>query len=212
MYAHKECVSHQLIPISHGVTQYDLSYEQLCKLPQRDQHVWKYHGGLSQLPFGVMDTVQGLCLNVYRESLHDRRIRIDELRTTQSKRKREELDEQPARDEAYNIALSLDDVRDTQAKQRRLQDQAPRKALHLEPLLQKYPTLPTDIVEAVRELYYSNLSLPLAWKHLDSALHAWTYKQFQVTPEERKRVFSERPRSVLDPLQWSGCRILGHPN
>lgn len=200
IYAHAACVSAEVMSISRGVATYDLNYEQLCQLPAQNSMVWKYHGGRPDLPFGVLSTAQGLCLNAYRESLHDRRQRIEALRAEQAQRARDEAARNAEEARVRSALERRDDECDRAAKRRRIDELAPRKQAHLEPLLARYPELPSDLLETVRALYVNQLTLPLPWKRLEAVLDTWTYARFQV-PDEKVRAEIPR-RLVLQPSEF----------
>lgn len=77
LFTHRECIEKELIGVEHAVTKYGLEWDDVMSLPRHAGQVWKYHGGRVFLAFKMNHTLQGLCLAKYKESLHDRRARID---------------------------------------------------------------------------------------------------------------------------------------
>lgn len=91
LYAHGTCIHREVITIPRAIEIYDISFEQLIKLPRQDNSVWKYHGGRTWLPFSVLSTIQGLCLRTYMENLHDRRNRMGILREKAKQENKEDM-------------------------------------------------------------------------------------------------------------------------
>lgn len=90
LYAHVDCILRETLSITTALARYDLAWEEIQGLPVWRNQVWKFHGGRPVLPFGLEDTLQGVCLMVHKENLHQRRQNIKRLRHTLRTRLRQE--------------------------------------------------------------------------------------------------------------------------
>lgn len=75
LYAEPSCIKQEVIHIKKAMEQYDFTFDDVSSITNDRGMVWKYHGGRQYLyPLDLMhDTLQGLCLKLYDESLFDRK-------------------------------------------------------------------------------------------------------------------------------------------
>lgn len=179
LYVHSACLSKETISIPRAVQVYDVSLEELLKLPHQGNAVWKYFGGRSFLNLKLMDTVQGVCLRVYQESLHDRRMRLEHVRMQMQTKCAEEQTRITSLKRKHEELYEIDQTRESERKRKRLDELAEIRALHLQPLLVKYRILP-EVSERFRSLLYDTLTMPASWRQIEQAIKQWSILQYKV--------------------------------
>lgn len=174
VYAHSHCLSKEVISIIQAVKVYDLPFEKLVQLPKQNNMVWKYHGGRSCLSFSVMSTIQGLCLTLCNESLHDRRKRIELIRAQV-----QDVSDVESRKRKHQEYLQQDNLLMETERKARLGNLRQFRELHLQPLLVKYRILP-ELCEKFRSAIYNNISMRLPWRKLEVIIREWGWRQHRV--------------------------------
>jgi hypothetical protein len=202
IYAHASCISKEVLPIPQCCKLYDMSFENLRTLLQFGGCVWKFHGG-RDLPFSLLQTLQGLCLTVYKESLQDRLERISALHSQHDQKLQEDSSTAKRKSEEMSNAARIDMYRNSSFKKQKLAEQAPRKKQHLANLFVRYPNVPQDVATCIESMIMSNLTLPVSWKRLDDVLHIWSRIRFQCPDGTiRQRLLHENPKSALRPFEF----------
>jgi hypothetical protein len=205
LYAHPACISKEVISIPRAIELYDLPYEKLITLPKQNNAVWKYHGGRTCLNFSVMSTIQGLCLMVCHENLHDRRARLARLR----ERAKDELVNESKTSETikrkYESRYENDKLHLLSKKRLRLDETKKVKQLHLQPILVKYRIIQNSIIESFKHVLYETISMPKSWKQIEQIISVWSTLQHT---RDFTDILKANPKLVLEPQSLSAQSTL----
>lgn len=203
MYAHVDCVSPQLISISLACERYDFTYEQLKELKHDHKGVWKYHGGGPSLNVDVSDTLQGLCLKLHHESLHDRRVRINMIREMYHADVNRMMVNAQTQAVEWNGALMRDVHHDQLCRNQRLVELRAQRHVKLDALLLKYPIHP-DFAMMIRKGYFEKISIPMSWRKLEDNVLPY----LQSFTEDWNSLFVDPMDHDASMVKWTSTGML----